>query len=368
MSRIAIIGAGAAGLFAAKKLTERDGVSVHIFEKSAKAGTKLRASGGGKANIFNDNITPQHYNCPALMEGLLAHVSSRVIRDEFEKMGLCLRTDEEGRVYPATFFSATVVDVLLSQLQGMAVIHYEEAVEQLTQEKGKWRINSRDERFDKVILASGSPAGIIAKSRTGHNRYLEALHLHCREGVPSLVGFKLKHYPRFLFGCRAKAEVSLWQEHRLIHKEYGEITFKEDGISGIVILNCSAFYNRLPHHQNCVLTLDFLYDMPNFDIQKHLKSHGSLNGVLHPLLCRYYQQHPFDLRAMRWEIDGVYDWEYAQVCHGGIDTAELGEHFELKSHPGLYAIGEMVDIDGVCGGYNLFFAFASAYWAVAGIR
>ena len=361
--RIAIIGAGAAGLFAAKRLSRQDGVTVDIFEKSAKVATKLRASGGGKANILNTSIQAADYGQPKFIQQLLQNIDYQTIKKEFESMGLRMRADEEGRVYPATFFAATVVDVLLDGMPANVRIHCETPVQSLLLKNGKWLINNQKDGYDKVILATGSPAGMIAKNRTGYNDYLAPLKLKRSELKPSLVGFKIKDYPRYLFGCKAKAEVSLWQGNKLIHKEKGEVVFKEDGISGIVILNCSAHYNRLKSQENCYLTLNFVYDDADFDMAVHLKRYGDLAGVLHPKLARLFTQKPFDIRALRMEIKGVYDLEFAQVCCGGIDTGELGPHFEIERHPGLYAIGEMLDVDGVCGGYNLFFAFASAYCA-----
>lgn len=364
---IAIIGAGAAGLFAAKRLCQQDKHKVHLFEKAEKPGTKLRASGGGKANILNTNIKGVHYNHSGFMDQLLERVNYETIRAEFEGMGLRMRIDEEGRVYPASFFAATVMEVLLEHTHNQPVEHYGCNVEKLRQKGGKWFVNDLDIPFDRVLLCSGSPAGMIAKNQVLYNKYVEALRLKQRPLLPSLVGFRIRHYPHSLFGCRAKAEVSLYHYNELIHKEIGEVNFKEDGVSGIVVLNCSAHYNRLESKKNCSLSLNFLYDDPNLDLHAHLSEFGNLNGILHPKLSKLFNKQPFNPSDFRLEIDEVYDLSNAQVCRGGIDLSELGPNFEIKRHTGLYAIGEMVDIDGVCGGYNLFFAFASAFQATEGI-
>lgn len=363
MTHTAIIGAGAAGLFAAKKLAEREGQQITIFEKSAKVGTKLRASGGGRANILNTNILPSHYNNAEFMDSVLKRANYATIRNEFAKMGLLMTADEEGRVYPATLFAATVVNVLLEQLGNNVNIACDAPVLSLTPDHGKWKINNEKTRFDRVILASGSPAGMIPKNQAGYNNYLSDLQLNRKKISPSLTGFTIRQYPTFLFGCRVRAEVSLLQDQHLIFKEKGEVIFKEDGISGIVILNCSAYYNRLKSKKNCHLSLNLLPDDHTTDLKKQLKQFGTLSGILHPKLCKLYEKRPFDPRNLSFEIEGTYGIEFAQVCSGGISTDELDEHFRLQRFPGLQAIGEMVDIDGVCGGYNLFFAFASAYLA-----
>ena len=357
MKEIAIIGAGAAGLFAAKKLSERDDVQVTVYERSPKAGTKLRASGGGRANILNTNILPHHYNDENFIKKVLEKADYNTLRSEFEAMGLKTMADEEGRVYPSTLFAPTVVNVLLAQLGTKVNIRYETPVLSLKSVNGKWYINDEGKAYDKVIMASGSPAGMVVQKQKGYNHYLSDIQIKTKKISPSLTGFRIQHYPKSLFGCRVRAEVSLFAQNKLI--------FKEDGISGIVILNASAYYNRLENKTNCHLSFNLLPDDTQMDVKRHEEQFGTLAGILHPKLCQLYERHPFDLRDFKMEIEGLYGIDSAQVCSGGILTSELTPDFQLKRHPGLYAIGEMVDIDGVCGGYNLFFAFASALIATA---
>ena len=156
---------------------------------------------------------------------------------------------------------------------------------------------------------------------------------------PSLVGFVIKDYPKSLSGCRVKVIASLYQRERLIHSEPGEVTFKDDGVSGIVILDLSAYYNR---------------------VAEHLRKYHSLRGLLHPKLNELYERQPFDVKKFKMEIQDTYDLAFAQVSHGGIDINEVDDNFGLKKYPGIHVTGEILDMDGVCGGYNLFFAFASA--------
>ena len=368
MKRIAIIGAGAAGLFAAKKLSECADTQVFVFEKSNKVGIKLRASGGGRANIFNTNIQPEHYNNANFMQSVLARVSSETVRNEFTRIGLRLTVDEEGRVYPATLFAATVVDTLLNNLGKNVRILCETPLQELTSSNGKWLINNEKTHYDNIILATGSPAGMIAKKQENYNRHLQCIQLQTKPLQPSLSGFKIKKYPSFLAGCKSRAEISLFQDKKLIFKEIGEVIFKEDGISGIVVLNASAHYNRLTDKNGCEISLNFLFDDPKIDISQYLQKFGSLTGILHPKLCKLYEKNPFDLRDFRMAITGCYPLEFAQVSHGGIAVTEIDENFQLKKHSGIYSIGEMVDIVGVCGGYNLFFAFASALIATEEIK
>lgn len=367
MRNIAIIGAGAAGLFAAKMLSADTSLRITVFEKAQKVGTKLRASGGGRANLMNTQIAGSCYNQPDFINNLLKTIDYEVIKTEFEKMGLRLSADEEGRVYPATLFSQTVIDVLLQNLGENVQIITDYEVKKLQKYNEKWQINDGKTLYDAVLLSSGSPAGMIAKNRQNYNGYLSDLKIKQEKLSASLVGFKLENYPKELSGCRARAAVTLLQKGKAVYSEAGEVMFKDDGISGIVVLNVSAYYNRLKTKENCSLSLNFLFDDESLDVSAHLKNFGDLSGLLHPKLNRLYQKKPFDLRNFQMKISGVYDLEFAQVCHGGIALSELDDSFGLCRYPGLYAVGEMLDIDGVCGGYNLFFAFASAYQAAKSI-
>lgn len=360
MKYIAIIGAGSAGLFAAKKLSENQDFRITVFEKANKVATKLRASGGGKANILNADIQPRHYNNAEFMQRFLQKVNYEQIRDEFAQMGLKMSVDEEGRVYPSSFFSQTVVDVLLNNLGENVTIRCGFNVENVTKAEKKWQINDEKELFDEVIFASGTPAGIIPKNRRNFCSYLSDFQLKRTEFTPSLSGFKIKSYPKSLFGCKAKGQATLLRNGEPIFRENGEVVFKEDGISGIVILNLSAYYNRLDDKRNCEISLNFLPDDDEYDVKNHLLKFHDVAGLVHPKLNRLFLQNRFNLRNFRLTIDDFYELEFAQVCHGGIEVTEITENFELKRFPHLYVVGEMLNIDGVCGGYNLFFAFASA--------
>lgn len=358
---IAIVGAGASGLFLAKKLSENSANQLFLFEKSTKVGTKLKASGGGKANILNTDIQDFHYNNVPFMSNFLQKVSSHTIQNELMDMGLKMSVDNENRVYPSTFFSQTVVDVLLQNISEKVTMEKEYEVTKIEPVQSQWRINDYPALFDKVILATGSPAGMIAANRHNYNHFLTYFSLKRSDFRPSLVGFRIKNYYRKLSGCRVKAQVALCLNEQTIFQEKGEVIFKDDGVSGIVILNCSAYYNRLVSKSNCYLSLDLMNGDHSYNLEEHWKNHHSFCGILPPKLNEWYEQKPFDLRDLRMYIEGTYDIEMAQVCTGGIDVSELDAHLQLKKYKNIYVTGELIDIDGVCGGYNLFFAFACAY-------
>ena len=357
---IAIIGAGASGLFLARKLSENPQLRITVFEKNRQVGAKLRASGGGKANIFNRDIRPEHYNQPEFIAELLQQYSPEQLENQFAAWGLVTIADEEGRVYPASQFSQTVVDVLTTYPSDNVQLITDFNIQHIGYEKNKWKINDLPTPFDTLVLASGSPAGMIPKNQRNYNQYLQDLSLKINPLQPSLSGFILKDYPKSLSGCRTKAIVSLYQGKKLIHKEFGEITFKDDGISGIVIMNLSAHYRRLSSTKNCHLEINLTYWDEHFDISTYLKRNQSVTGLLHPKLAALFKQKPFPIQQFSFPIEDTYPLDTAQVAHGGIDLSEIDNTFAARNHRNLYILGEMLDVDGVCGGYNLFFAFASA--------
>ena len=364
---IAIIGAGASGLFLAKKLSESPAMDVTVFEKNRQVGANLRASGGGKANIFNRDVRPEHYNQPDFIEELLRQYSPEQLENQFAEWGMVTITDEEGRVYPASQFSQTVVDVLTEYPHENVLLETNYDIQHIEYKNRKWIINDYPTPFDILVLASGSPAGMIPKNQRGYNGYLDSLSLKTNSLQPSLAGFLLEDYPKSLSGCRTKAIVSLYQGKKLIHKESGEITFKDDGVSGIVIMNLSAYYRRLPSTKNCLLEINLTYWDEDFDINTYLQQNQSVTGLLHPKLAALYQQKPFNIHCLTFQITDTYALDTAQVSHGGIDLSEIDCNFAAKKHKNLYILGEMLDVDGVCGGYNLFFAFASAAIAAMAI-
>ena len=335
-------------------------MQVTVFEKNRQVGAKLRASGGGKANIFNRDIRPEHYNQPHLIAELLQHCPPELLEKQFTAWGLVTVSDEEGRVYPASQFSQTVVDVLTHYPNGNVQMVTNYDIQHLVYKNRKWIINDYPTSFDILVLASGSPAGMIPKNQRGYNNYLQDLSLRITPLQSSLSGFILKDYPESLSGCRTKAIVSLYQNKKLIHKEFGEITFKDDGVSGIVVMNLSAYYRRLPSTKNCRLEINLTYWDEDFDINTYLQRNQSVTGLLHPNLAALYQQKPFSIHQFTFQIEDTYPLDTAQVAHGGIDLSEIDSNFAAKRYKNLYILGEMLDVDGVCGGYNLFFAFASA--------
>lgn len=343
--RLAIIGAGASGLVLASRL--KGLCDITIYEKNKKIGSKLLASGNGRCNILNLSEYYNNYNNNDFISNIINKVSIADVYNYYESLGLYLYSDLEKRVYPKSESSQTVLDILLDNIDAQILL--ETPVLSLKKKDNKFIINDKD-YYDYVVLASGSSASIVKDPNLCYD-YIKKMNLKLTDLKPSLCGFKTKDNIKGLEGVRIKANVSLYKHDKLIHKEFGEVIFKSDGISGIVIMNMSSYYNRYNDKDGFYLVLDMLYDI---DINNDL----NLKGLLNPKMYKYVLNNnlnKFNLKEFKINILKTYDMIDAQVCHGGIDLNEVS-NLELKKYPGCFVMGEVLDIDGVCGGFNLLFA------------
>jgi len=363
--KVAIVGAGASGLICASYLSNNSNLNITIFEKNKKVGSKILASGNGKCNISNKIFNSFSYNNTDFVNRIFQNISPENMLLYFESLGLVLKTETDGRVYPFSYSSKTVLDILLNSLKNVK-IKLECPVTKISKKNKKYIVN--DETFDYLVLASGSTASIIKRKQKDVYEYFENFDLKFNEVKPSLVGFVVKDDIKKLSGLRIKCHCRLYSSETEFYEEYGEVIFKDNGISGIVIMNLSSIYNRLTEKQksNSFIRLRLIEGYDG-DLKKRIED-KKLNGLLHPKLIDFFKfknkETIFDdLINMDLKIKGLYDVDSAQVCHGGIDVSEVASDFRLMKYPRAFACGEILDIDGVCGGYNLTFAFISGLTA-----
>lgn len=351
--KVAIIGGGACGLTLANIL-EKHHISYEIFERSM-IGRKILASGNGKANIGNTSLSLDKYNHPFGYQ--LVKKYHQDLFDFFKEIGLYTKVDAEGRIYPYSESSLSVLECLTKR-----PLHIIEnfPITSIHKLNGKYYLNEVRGPFDYVVINTGSIASFIPKKQQGFYDFLTNLDLKMNSNTPSLVGFKLDCDFKKLNGVRMKCKVSLVKDQEVIYFEEGEVILKLDGISGICVMNLSSRYARLKNKNGCSICLDLLPDM---EIQ--ITNHEDLIGLLHPKLVEHFRSYSIEevnrlLHKFSFPIKGVYDFEFAQVVSGGISIDEITEHMNLKKDSHIYIGGELLDIDGMCGGYNLMFAFCSA--------
>ncbi len=391
MKHVAIIGGGASGIFSAlhlKKLFNNQ-INVTIFEKNNRIGRKILASGNGKCNLSNQTILENNIYNNEFATKIYNEFPPIKLREYFDTLGLFTKLDQANRVYPQTESSNSVLDLMLLHLKNENVqIKTEETVLDIKKQNNKYAVitkNSND-LFDYVIISTGSKASSKLGSNNEGYDIFKKLNVNITPLKPGLVGIKTKKQDvSTISGIRQKALVKVYCNNDVIFEELGEVQFKDEGISGIVVMNASSIIARAS--SNVKITLDLL---PNYDKEELIEKLGyiqslnkniSLKELSHGILPKMLANKICDMLKDKLNIkefvnlsknypikvEGTYGFDNAQICVGGVDLKELNENLELKKHPNIYVTGEVLDIDGLCGGYNLQFAFASGFVATNAI-
>lgn len=362
---VAVIGGGAGGLCAAIA-AGRAGADVVIFEQANRVGKKLLKTGNGRCNLSNMEVTPDDYNHPDFVEPTLREYFCEELLDFFGSLGLWTVTDEEGRVYPRSDTAASVLDVLRLECEEMEV--GERCSMEITgiapQGHGFYLTARTGETFfvDRVIVATGGGTSLLRP--LGHKMVpFSPILCPLKTDAESIRG---------LTGLRCTCRAELIRRGKSVYAEDGEILFRDFGVSGILALNLSRY--ALPGD---TLSLDLLPELSFDDLKTRLQQQRMrrgfdadlFTGIFHRRLGeaiarRAKSDDPAELARIikdyRLSVLGPGDTQHAQVTRGGADIAEFDpETMESRRVPGLYAVGEALDIDGACGGYNLHWAFAS---------
>lgn len=332
---VAIIGAGATGLFLGN-LLEQAKIKYTIFN-DGKIGNKILASGNGRCNIANINYQPQCYHNNELAVDILK--CQKKLFSLLKNLKIYTKVDSEGRMYPISESSLSVLNVLLKKVNHNIIPEY---VDNINVVNNKYIINGKYSNFDRIVLCCGSPAGY---KNFKFPKFYDNLLPSLNPFEPSLVGFRTIPLKK-ISGVRAKAVVKLIHNDKVIHSEAGEVIFKDNGVSGICIMNLSSYYNYLPNKDNCFLEINLV---------DH--SYDDYTCVLHPKLLAYINENKIDPLHFKLKIMTTYDLEFAQVCKGGVKISDVNYNLQLKKDKNIFVGGEMLDVDGVCGGYNLMFAF-----------
>ena len=364
--KIAVIGAGASGLVAAYYASANPMNTVVIFEKNDIAGKKLRLTGNGRCNFSNGDLSLSHYEhfsykeeetfCNSMILEddlkLISSILDRFGRESFEaflkECGI-LTFEKNGYYYPKSERAGELADIIVKRvLQKGAVIRYKTAVnEVIPEENGGFIING--EHFDKVICACGGKAAPASGSDGAGYKIARAMGHYVRFTYPVLVPLMISDRFKEISGVRVKGTV-----HGLINgKGYGtadgEIQFTDFFISGIPVFQVSDipfeefFEGMLPKK---------LYDF----ILKEFAAYMTMEDQNDK--SREYRFVEF-IKDYRIDILDHGGFNNAQCTKGGVVLTELTDCLESKMMPGLYIIGEMTDVDGECGGYNLQWAYSS---------
>ncbi len=405
----AIIGAGAAGLMAAGKLAAcRPGLSIALLDGNSKAGKKLLATGNGRCNLTNMNLGKSFYHGDDLSRLLTRYDTERILA-EFSNIGLLCRTDEAGRVYPRNLQAAAVRQLLRGVCNEKTVdFHFGFKAVSAVKNKDVFTLKSEDGReirARKLILATG---GLAAPKHSAADGYALAAGFghSCTELFPALAPVHVAgKFTKAVKGMRMRARAALLRGGEVIYSESGEVIFSSGALSGICIFNISSFladmlradinafkagdvrisldmaeeftaeeleayFHGLAEHRAAIRTIDILSGIVNIKAGEEIirSLHFDVNLPIEKLNNADIKAIAKAVKQLYFTIERLSDFDSAQVTSGGVPLDEIdGESFESKLCPKLYIIGELLNANGLCGGYNLHLAWATALAAAEGI-
>ncbi|EHQ88717.1 NAD(P)/FAD-dependent oxidoreductase [Desulfosporosinus youngiae] len=400
--RILIIGGGASGILAAITAA-RNGAEVILLERNPRIGKKLLATGNGRCNYTNVNVDVScyHGHHPHFVKGVLGAFGVQETLDFFEQLGIVPKIEEFGKIFPMSGQASSILDVLMYELNEAGVsIVCNAYVRSIRKEKNRFILTFEDDTEitgDIVILAAGGKA--LPSSGSDGSSYSMARELGhtITELFPALVQLKLEGgFFRQIEGVKFFGTAEIIHKGKMLARNSGDILFANYGVSGPPILQISREAGKLlQEHQEVFLRLTILDSMNreelrnllikrfNFMPQKTIAFSlvGLVNKRLIPVILKEagftdikrsvaslnVQEREKILEVLqdwRFLIRGTKSWPSAQVTAGGIDTKKINpETMESRIVKGLYFAGEIIDVDGLCGGFNLQWAWSSGYVA-----
>ena len=392
---ICVIGGGAAGMMAAITAA-REGAKVTILEAGDMLGKKILATGNGRCNLGNMKLNIDHYHgsCYFLQVALNEFGTAQTI-SFFDDLGLMIK-EKDGYLYPYCEQASVVLDALRNEIKALGItVRFHSKVLEI-QPNGKQRIIVKSINdtcaYDRVILTCGGKAS--PKTGSDGNGYELARKLGHRivEVIPALTYLKCKEkYFKSIAGVRADALVTLYGKNKeILCEEQGELQLTERGISGIPVFQLSQMAGRqMIKEKELKASIDFLPFVSIEEIKSYAKDRMKLcgersvaeffNGIINKkVITVILKLSGLELtnpsrnlspkkvlevlmlaKKFPCTIVGSGDFESCQVCSGGVDCGQISKSMESKLVKGLYFAGEILDVDGRCGGYNLQWAWTS---------
>lgn len=376
-----VIGGGMSGLCYAIAAA-RNGVDVTVCEQNARLGRKIAMSGNGKCNIGNINVSTKCYNDSGVVKRVLDKISVKRYVDFLRSCGVYVFADEQGRLYPLSESASGVVDCLrfcLAKVGGKVIVETKASNVRRRGDKFAVCLDGKTTLWDDVIVTCGSKS----QAECDLSALIDAKYM--TELCPSLTPVRVAKIDGMLNGIRNKAVVSLYADGALRGVEKGEILFKDYGLSGICVFNLSAQIARDTVAKRKADTYRFVVDLvPDLsqneldEIVKKRFDKGETDklfvGILKNKLAEYVAKYTKNGSAKQQSIfaknvpftfEKLLDYSMSQVTAGGVDENFLDE---LRLPNGVAVLGEALNVDGLCGGNNLFFAAACALSMFDGVQ
>ncbi len=394
---IGIIGAGASGIFAALTAAQ-GGAHVTLFDHNAEIGKKLLVTGSGRCNLTNAALSPEKYACadPVWMQAFLHAFPLQALLAELDRLGIPTHHSDDGWYYPLSDSAHSVVDILRQALLARGVeLCLSTEIEDFWPQDGGFVMRfpsgepARTQSFDKLVVAAGGKAYPALGSRGELFPTLARLGHTVVPLVPALGPLTLTlGVWKALQGLRFDVKTGIWSGQELLGESFGNVIFTAWGLNGPGVMNLSHLAARQPS-QKLSLSLDFGAAFGDeFERRLSQDNQANLKAVLEAffppkaaefflaqarispkarlaeLLRAQAQQLWSTLRDTRLPITGTKGFDQSQVTAGGVPVGEVDPlTCQSRRIPGLYLVGETLDVVGPCGGYNLHFAFGSGYLA-----
>ena len=404
-----IVGGGASGLIAA--ITAKDfGIDVAIVEGTDRIGKKILTTGNGRCNISNNCIKPPFINYHSSNSNFpftaLNKLSLEDTKNFFLSLGLPIVALPTGKLYPQSLQASSVVDILKMAIEDRNIPLYTNCKIKDIHSGKKFKLSTTNEEYklftaNKVVLAcGGKTAPKTGSDGSGYNLAKNVGH-SITPLVPGIVQLKLDYpYLKALSGVKFDGYATLLVDNEIVKKDFGEILFTDYGISGPPILQISALASQsIFNKKKTEVVVDLLPSYSKEDLEDFLECHfallshrpiiNALVGVIHkkiiPVLLKEcgitnLQMPCYELswkekmkllstlKSWKFACTGTNDFNQAQVTVGGVNTKDVNyDTLESKLVPNLYFCGEILDVHGDCGGFNLQWAWSSGYTVATSI-
>lgn len=390
--KISVIGGGASGMVCAVALRQKlNNAEVTVYEKMPRVLKKVLVTGNGRCNLTNTHSSEEYFRGETeFVKTAFAKYGPDSTQEFFNSLGLLLKTEDGGRVYPNSQSAGSVVNALLGAAEETGVIiKTDTEIKTVEKTEKGFILNGRIES-DAVVIASGGCSAKVHGSGGASFDFFKELKLSYTEPVPALTGVVIRNFPKALKGVRNISEVALRIDGEEKYRETGEVQFNDYGLSGIPVMQLSGIIAR-NKGRKAEIILDSIPDYSYAELGSRIssmikafpdmKAETAASLMLPKALAGSYLSEcgiglcaPIKeigrekadsfvslLKKKRFEVSDVRGFDFSQVTSGGIGSREIDpDTLECRQIKGLYVIGEAVNVDGLCGGHNLQWAWASA--------
>lgn len=395
--RVGIIGAGASGVFAALIL-KQNYIDTTVIERNANALKKIYATGNGRCNFTNRNVSYKNYHGenPKFTISAIKKFDNYDVIEFFNDMGIPEVELENGKIFPKSLQASSIVKQMMCLANHLEVeFIFDSFVDDVRKNRDVFEVKSNDSiyKFDYLVVACGSKA--YKKSGSDGNGYIlmEKLGHNIVKTHPGIVQLRLNGDSfKKMSGTKFKANAKLVVDDREVFEFYHDVLFTDYGISGPTILQLSGEAiraknkgldvkiridtvdldeNKLYEHLIYIISLNYykkinelLVGLINDNLIEEVLNQANINCDIN--VCELSKEEVYKLahtlKNLEFSVSGYKDEDSGQITCGGVDTDEINPStMESKKNRNLYIIGEIMDVDGDCGGYNLQWAFSSAY-------